>query len=259
MVHMICLKCNCDNPKDNKFCGNCGTVLPALIICPHCGASDLPEGSVFCPDCGQRLKEHVPVVDESQKKKEELEVLKESARKLREKNPKGYLHFVKERIIPEFSEDITLEQCQLVVAISDQIEVREKLFARKEEERRKEKEKAETERKIAEEMAKKEAEEKAKAEAEEKKRKEAEARRRIEEKKAKEQAERKTKDEALKNASASNRNQRNMGLGWKWFWTIAIFCTVLCTFTVFPPITGLFLMYRYIWKEPDKGNRTEDR
>lgn len=261
---MICPKCNCDNPAGFKYCGNCGTELPALLTCRHCGASDLPEGSVFCPDCGKRLKEEEPKPDLDDKKKteEEFMVLKERARKLREKNPKGYLHFVKERIIPEFSENITFEQCQLVVAISDQIEVKEKDYARKEEERRKEMEKSEAERKAAEEKARKEAEAKAKAEAEERKRKEAEAKKRLEEKKAREEAERRAREEAekeaLENEHEFNKKLRNMSQGWKWFWTIVILLVVLAAFTPFPPIVGLFLMYRYIWKEPDKENNENE-
>lgn len=46
---MRCPACQTDNPQPMKFCGNCGTKLPAL--CPGCGAEIVP-GFKFCGECG---------------------------------------------------------------------------------------------------------------------------------------------------------------------------------------------------------------
>ncbi len=46
---MRCPSCQFENPPGMKFCGNCGTKLPAL--CPGCGAEVVP-GNKFCGECG---------------------------------------------------------------------------------------------------------------------------------------------------------------------------------------------------------------
>lgn len=49
---MRCPACQTDNPQQMKFCGNCGSKLPAL--CPGCGAEIVP-GFKFCGECGTPL------------------------------------------------------------------------------------------------------------------------------------------------------------------------------------------------------------
>jgi hypothetical protein len=47
-----CPACQADNPVSNKFCGECGTRLPAA--CPACGHAN-PAGPKFCGECGAPL------------------------------------------------------------------------------------------------------------------------------------------------------------------------------------------------------------
>jgi len=54
---MRCPSCTNDNPDDNKFCGQCGAVLPP--VCPACGVAN-PPGNKFCGDCGQSLSAAPP-------------------------------------------------------------------------------------------------------------------------------------------------------------------------------------------------------
>lgn len=54
---MRCPSCHFDNPSAMKFCGNCGTRLPAL--CPGCGAEVVP-GFKFCGECGTPLAAAAP-------------------------------------------------------------------------------------------------------------------------------------------------------------------------------------------------------
>ncbi len=49
---MRCPPCGFDNPAGARFCGRCGTALPAP--CPACGALN-PPGFAFCGACGTRL------------------------------------------------------------------------------------------------------------------------------------------------------------------------------------------------------------
>jgi class 3 adenylate cyclase len=49
---MRCSKCGSENPKDKRFCGDCGS--PLRDCCPKCGA-DNPPDKRFCGDCGTAL------------------------------------------------------------------------------------------------------------------------------------------------------------------------------------------------------------
>jgi predicted ATPase/class 3 adenylate cyclase len=49
---MKCPKCQFDNPRDAKFCTNCGNKLQ--IVCPQCAKTN-PPGSKFCSECGHNL------------------------------------------------------------------------------------------------------------------------------------------------------------------------------------------------------------
>ncbi len=49
---MNCANCQTENPKDAKFCMNCGHTLN--INCPNCG-SELPAHAKFCIDCGHQM------------------------------------------------------------------------------------------------------------------------------------------------------------------------------------------------------------
>jgi len=69
---MRCPKCGAWNPKDKKFCGNCGNsmplgyvLIPSKLKCPDCGAEN-PPGKRFCGDCGGTLllSEEKTFVDE---------------------------------------------------------------------------------------------------------------------------------------------------------------------------------------------------
>ena len=49
---MRCSKCATENPAGKRFCGGCGSTLPA--ICPQCGVENAPAFK-FCGDCGASL------------------------------------------------------------------------------------------------------------------------------------------------------------------------------------------------------------
>lgn len=49
-----CPNCGADVPAGSKFCNNCGQKLVAESKCPNCGA-DVPPGSKFCNNCGHKL------------------------------------------------------------------------------------------------------------------------------------------------------------------------------------------------------------
>ena len=51
---MKCTKCQFENPKDSKFCLECGKKLE--LQCPQCGKT-LPILAKFCNQCGQKMKE----------------------------------------------------------------------------------------------------------------------------------------------------------------------------------------------------------
>ncbi|WP_158588740.1 SPFH domain-containing protein [Butyrivibrio sp. X503] len=50
----ICPSCGKSNPKDAKFCLNCGEKLSMGKTCPECGKELLPDAK-FCPYCGKKL------------------------------------------------------------------------------------------------------------------------------------------------------------------------------------------------------------
>lgn len=62
----VCPNCGVENPKEGRFCGNCGSPRPAVKenkpvvapagLCPKCGAP-LVEGAMFCGNCGCRLEQ----------------------------------------------------------------------------------------------------------------------------------------------------------------------------------------------------------
>ena len=49
-----CTACGADNPKDNKFCSECGA--PLTQACPACGAK-LEGDDRFCGNCGAPLQD----------------------------------------------------------------------------------------------------------------------------------------------------------------------------------------------------------
>ena len=52
-----CAKCGADIPAGSKFCPNCGNKVEtqaANKFCPNCG-NKLEPGAKFCPNCGQKL------------------------------------------------------------------------------------------------------------------------------------------------------------------------------------------------------------
>ncbi len=51
---MACNKCWLEDPKQSKFCRNCGEPLGIRLRCPQCG-SENPGDSFFCIVCGARL------------------------------------------------------------------------------------------------------------------------------------------------------------------------------------------------------------
>lgn len=50
-----CPSCGASNPKNAKFCVECGTKLAQKGKCPNCGA-EITGKSKFCPECGEKLK-----------------------------------------------------------------------------------------------------------------------------------------------------------------------------------------------------------
>lgn len=51
---MTCNKCWLEDPKQSKFCRNCGEPLGIRLRCPQCG-SENPGESIFCTQCGEKL------------------------------------------------------------------------------------------------------------------------------------------------------------------------------------------------------------
>lgn len=59
---MNCLKCGSENPKGAKFCCNCGITLEISKCCTNSECSEfgkyiLPLDSIFCPTCGEKIKQ----------------------------------------------------------------------------------------------------------------------------------------------------------------------------------------------------------
>lgn len=50
----FCPSCGAKNPKNAKFCIECGNKLMQKGKCPKCGAEVAPK-SKFCPECGEKL------------------------------------------------------------------------------------------------------------------------------------------------------------------------------------------------------------
>lgn len=83
---MKCIKCNNEIQNGFKFCPICGTAVAITIICPKCGATDIPQDSKFCPDCGillidQRTLDKEKRKNEALQNKEEKLKRKENQRK----------------------------------------------------------------------------------------------------------------------------------------------------------------------------------
>jgi len=51
---MACNKCWLEDPKQSKFCRNCGEPLGIRLRCPQC-SSENPGDSIFCTQCGEKL------------------------------------------------------------------------------------------------------------------------------------------------------------------------------------------------------------
>lgn len=130
---MKCSKCNNEILNGFKFCPICGTPVPPARKCSKCGATDIPQDSKFCPDCGVLLG-----IDQEEAQRRFEEAKKLEAEKARRRK-------------------------QAESAKQQEI-ARKKELERKAEEVRKKTE-AETRRKAAEEKARLEAEMKRKAEA----------------------------------------------------------------------------------------------
>ena len=50
----VCPKCNANVPSGSKFCPECGEKMPTKKFCPACGAK-LEGTGKFCPECGAKL------------------------------------------------------------------------------------------------------------------------------------------------------------------------------------------------------------
>ena len=54
---MRCEGCGASNAADNRYCGQCGSVLENT--CPACGSA-VPSGQPFCGQCGTRVGAAMP-------------------------------------------------------------------------------------------------------------------------------------------------------------------------------------------------------
>ena len=51
----VCRRCGYNNPQENKFCGNCGSMVKEKpLFCPNCGHSNDPDNG-FCGKCGSPI------------------------------------------------------------------------------------------------------------------------------------------------------------------------------------------------------------
>lgn len=62
---MKCLKCNTDNPKDFRYCQECGEELPQLVICPDCSHHNQIDFK-FCMSCGHDLQPSISYLETGQ-------------------------------------------------------------------------------------------------------------------------------------------------------------------------------------------------
>jgi ribosomal protein L40E len=51
---MKCDQCGIENPRQSKFCRNCGSSLGAHLQCSQCGAQN-PGDSLYCTECGEKI------------------------------------------------------------------------------------------------------------------------------------------------------------------------------------------------------------
>lgn len=63
-----CPDCGKRNSDDNKYCGECGTKLPApQNYCPYCEIT-FKKGEKFCTQCGEELVNEFEYILEEQEK-----------------------------------------------------------------------------------------------------------------------------------------------------------------------------------------------
>jgi len=53
---LICSKCNSEIPTGSKFCLQCGQKVNAVLHCMDCGEKILTNAK-FCPSCGKKISE----------------------------------------------------------------------------------------------------------------------------------------------------------------------------------------------------------
>ena len=70
---------------DNNFCGNCGTKIDKSNVCPECN-TELDDESVFCPQCGKKVKEDLET-EETKTEETEPEDKKETEETTEETEP----------------------------------------------------------------------------------------------------------------------------------------------------------------------------
>lgn len=51
---ITCRKCNSQIPEGSKFCLQCGEKVDESLFCPNCGEK-LPQNAKFCLGCGTKL------------------------------------------------------------------------------------------------------------------------------------------------------------------------------------------------------------
>lgn len=58
---MNCISCNTDLPNGAVFCPECGTTVTATVACKFCGEGNAPD-EAFCSSCGKSTKSDLPSV-----------------------------------------------------------------------------------------------------------------------------------------------------------------------------------------------------
>ena len=81
---------------DNNFCGNCGTKIDKSNVCPECN-TELDDESVFCPQCGKKVKEDLETeekkeTEETKTEETEPEDKKETEETTEETEPEDNAH-----------------------------------------------------------------------------------------------------------------------------------------------------------------------